>query len=90
MVDSLQPWLVDARRAFCFVPAFMQSILGTPPLVASLALFPAILCSRIVPPVAGRVYDRRGPDVLLPPSCLSPVLPPYATAAENYSSLTVF
>lgn len=65
----------------------MQSILGTPPLVASLALFPAILCSRIVPPVAGRVYDRRGPDVLLPPSCLSPVLPPYATAAENYSSL---
>ena len=79
-----------SRCAARLLPAFMQSILGTPPLVASLALFPAILCSRIVPPVAGRVYDRRGPDVLLPPSCLSPVLPPYATATENYSGLTVF
>ena len=27
------------------VPTFMQSVLGTPPLVASLTLFPAILCS---------------------------------------------
>lgn len=48
------------------VPTFMQSILGTPSLVASLALFPAILCSCIVSPVAGRVYDRHGPGVLLP------------------------
>lgn len=48
------------------VPTFMQSILGTPSLVASLALFPAILCSCIVSPVAGRVYDRYGPGVLLP------------------------
>ncbi len=48
------------------VPTFMQSILGTPSLIASLALFPAILCSCLVSPVAGRVYDRRGPGVLLP------------------------
>lgn len=48
------------------VPTFMQSILGTPALVASLALFPAILCSCVVSPVAGRVFDKHGPGVLLP------------------------
>lgn len=48
------------------VPTFMQSILGTPALVASLTLFPAILCSCIVSPVAGRVFDKHGPGVLLP------------------------
>lgn len=48
------------------VPTFMQSALGTPPLVASLILFPAILCSCIASPLAGRVYDKRGPGLLLP------------------------
>lgn len=48
------------------VPTFMQSELGTPPLVASLILFPAILCSCAVSPIAGRVYDKHGPGVLLP------------------------
>lgn len=48
------------------VSIFMQSVLGTPSLVASLTLFPAILCSCAVSPVAGRVYDKRGPGVLLP------------------------
>ena len=48
------------------VPTFMQSALGTPPLVASLTLFPAILCSCVASPLAGRVYDKRGPGVLLP------------------------
>lgn len=48
------------------VPTFMQSVLGTPPLIASLILFPAILCSCVASPLAGRVYDRRGPGVLLP------------------------
>lgn len=48
------------------VPTFMQSILGTPALIASLTLFPAILCSCIVSPVAGRVFDKHGPGVLLP------------------------
>lgn len=48
------------------VPTFMQSVLGTPPLVASLTLFPAILCSCVASPLAGRVYDRQGPGVLLP------------------------
>lgn len=48
------------------VPTFMQSVLGTPPLVASLTLFPAILCSCAVSPLAGRVYDKHGPGFLLP------------------------
>lgn len=48
------------------VPTFMQSVLGTPPLIASLTLFPAILCSCVASPLAGRVYDKRGPAILLP------------------------
>lgn len=48
------------------VPTFMQSVLGTEPLVASLTLFPAILCSCVVSPLAGRIYDKRGPGVILP------------------------
>lgn len=48
------------------VPTFMQSVLGTPPLIASLTLFPAILCSCVISPIAGRIYDKRGPGILLP------------------------
>ncbi len=48
------------------VPTFMQSVLGTEPLVASLTLFPAILCSCAASPLAGRIYDKRGPGILLP------------------------
>ena len=48
------------------VPTYMQSVLGTSPLVASLILFPAILCSCVASPIAGRVYDKNGPGVLLP------------------------
>lgn len=48
------------------VPTFMQSALGTPPLIASLILFPAILCSCVVSPFAGRIYDKQGPGILLP------------------------
>lgn len=48
------------------VPTFMQSVLGTPPLIASLTLFPAILCSCVVSPLAGRIYDKSGPGILLP------------------------
>lgn len=48
------------------VPTFMQSVLGTEPLVASLTLFPTILCSCAVSPLAGRIYDKRGPGIILP------------------------
>lgn len=48
------------------VPTFMQSVLGTPSLIASLTLFPAILCSCIASPIAGRIFDKHGPGILLP------------------------
>lgn len=48
------------------VPTFMQSALGTPPLTASLILFPAILCSCVMSPIAGRIYDAHGPGAILP------------------------
>ncbi len=48
------------------IPTYMQSILGTPPLIASLILFPAILCSCVASPIAGRIFDKSGPGVLLP------------------------
>lgn len=48
------------------VPTYMQSILNTPPLIASLILFPAILLSCIASPIAGRIYDKQGPRILLP------------------------
>lgn len=48
------------------VPTFMQSVLGTDPLIASLTLFPAILFSCIVSPLAGRVYDAHGIKTILP------------------------
>lgn len=48
------------------VPTFLQSILGVGSLTASLALFPAILLSCVISPLAGRIYDRHGARVLLP------------------------
>lgn len=48
------------------IPTYMQSVLDTPPLVASLVLFPAILCSCAVSPIAGRIFDKSGPGILLP------------------------
>lgn len=48
------------------VPTYMQTVLGTEPLVASLILFPAILCSCAVSPLAGRIYDKHGAGILLP------------------------
>ena len=48
------------------IPIYVQSTLGEPALAAALALFPAILLSAIVAPLAGRWYDRRGPRLLLP------------------------
>lgn len=47
-------------------PTFMQSVLGASSLMASMTLFPAILLSSVVSPLAGRVYDKHGPRVLLP------------------------
>ena len=48
------------------VPTYLQSVLGMDSLMASLALFPAILLSCAASPFAGRMYDRHGARVLLP------------------------
>lgn len=48
------------------IPTYMQSVLGVDSLVASLTLFPAILCSCVLSPIAGRIYDKSGPGVILP------------------------
>lgn len=48
------------------MPLFMQSALGESAFNASLTLFPAILLSCIISPLAGRIYDRRGAKLLLP------------------------
>lgn len=58
--------LVTVFAMNIIVPTFMQTVLGTPSLIASLTLFQAILCSRAASPIAGRVYDKHGPSVLLP------------------------
>lgn len=47
-------------------PMFLQSGLGISALGASLTLFPAILLSCVVSPVAGQIYDKRGARLLLP------------------------
>lgn len=48
------------------LPTYMQSVLGIEPLIASLTLFPAILCSCVMSPIAGRIYDKQGIKILLP------------------------
>lgn len=58
--------LVSIFAMNIIVPTFMQSVLATPPLIASLTLFPAILCSCVISPLAGRIYDKQGPRILLP------------------------
>lgn len=48
------------------LPIYLQGTLGADAMLASLILFPAILLSCIVAPLAGRAYDKRGVKVLLP------------------------
>ncbi len=48
------------------MPLFMQGGLGMSAFGASMVLFPAILLSCVVSPLAGRIYDKKGGKVLLP------------------------
>jgi len=47
-------------------PIFLQSGLQVSALGASLTLFPAIVLSCVVSPLAGKIYDKRGARLLLP------------------------
>lgn len=48
------------------MPIFMQNVMGVSAFSASLTLFPAILLSCVISPLAGKIYDKKGPGVLLP------------------------
>ncbi len=52
------------------LPIYVQSVLGESPLVAGLLLLPGGVLIGVLGPWTGRVFDRRGPRVLLVPGAL--------------------
>lgn len=48
------------------MPLFIQNALDVPAFTASLTLFPAIICSCIIAPIAGKIYDKKGAKQILP------------------------
>ncbi len=48
------------------MPLFIQNTLGVSSLTASLTLFPAIVCSCLTAPIAGKIYDKKGIKQILP------------------------
>ncbi len=48
------------------LPLYMQSAMGVKAFIASLTLFPAIICSCIVSPISGKIYDKDGAKRILP------------------------
>lgn len=53
------------------LPLYLQGTLGYTALGSALTLFPAIICATVLAPVCGRIYDRRGPRVLLAAGALA-------------------
>ena len=49
------------------LPIYMQEVLGFAPLLVGLAVLPGGLLMGLIAPVVGRIYDRRGPRVLVVP-----------------------
>ncbi len=49
------------------IPIYAQSVLGLTPLQSGLLLLPGGLAMGLLGPIVGRIYDRRGPRVLLVP-----------------------
>ncbi|GAA4185477.1 DHA2 family efflux MFS transporter permease subunit [Gryllotalpicola kribbensis] len=52
------------------LPIYMQTVLGISSLLAGLLLLPGGLVMGLFAPAVGRVYDRRGPTVLLVPGAV--------------------
>ena len=48
------------------MPLFLQKAVGKKALSASLVLFPAIMCSCILSPIVGKIYDKKGIKTILP------------------------
>jgi len=78
---QLQPWRIKAFSVGVLInmisllvifamnivmPLFMQGSMKMSAFSASMVLFPAILLSCIVSPLAGRIYDKKGGKTLLP------------------------
>ena len=51
--------------ALFILPIFLQQLLGYPALESGLVLLPRGLCMALVMPVAGKMYNRLGPRVLI-------------------------
>ncbi len=51
--------------ALFILPMFLQQLLGYPALDSGLVLLPRGLCMALIMPVAGRMYNRLGPRVLI-------------------------
>jgi DHA2 family lincomycin resistance protein-like MFS transporter len=52
------------------LPIYVQNVLGLDPLVTGLLLLPGGLLMGLLGPVVGRIYDRRGPGVLVVPGSM--------------------
>lgn len=48
------------------MPLFVQNALGLASITASLTLFPAVIFSCIMSPIAGKIYDKKGIKQILP------------------------
>jgi DHA2 family multidrug resistance protein len=51
--------------ALFILPMFLQQLLGYPALDSGLVLLPRGLCMALIMPIAGRMYNRLGPRVLI-------------------------
>jgi DHA2 family lincomycin resistance protein-like MFS transporter len=52
------------------LPIYVQTVLGLDPLATGLLLLPGGLLMGLLGPVVGRIYDRRGPTVLVVPGSI--------------------
>ena len=48
------------------MPLFIQNAMGVSSLQASLTLFPSIVVSCILAPIAGKIYDKKGGSLIVP------------------------
>ncbi|WP_019481931.1 MDR family MFS transporter [Arthrobacter sp. TB 23] len=52
------------------LPLYVQNVLGLSPVVAGLLLFPGGLTMGLLGPVVGRIFDKRGPRILVVPGAI--------------------
>ena len=74
------------------IPIYMQNVLQVEPLVTGLMMLPGGLAMGLLGPVVGRIYDNRGPRILLIPGAIVVSLAFWSmvTFTENTSVWMVF